>query len=103
MANYVSLRPSLQDFGPGGSACATRCGVAMRSWPLLLPTFGLSVLAQAALHTPPEVAFAMHSWPLLLPTFGLSYLFFSLSLLILTHFGENPEVENLFPQLFWHN
>ena len=29
-------------FGPGGFACATRGGVAMRSWPLLLPTFALS-------------------------------------------------------------
>ena len=29
-------------FGPGGFACATRGGVAMRSWPLLLPSFSLS-------------------------------------------------------------
>ena len=31
--------------GPGGFASATRGGVAMRSWPLLLPTFGLSFLS----------------------------------------------------------
>ena len=30
-------------FGPGGFASATRGGVAMRSWPLLLPYFGLSL------------------------------------------------------------
>ena len=29
----------VQEIGPGGSACATRGGVAMRSWPLLLPPF----------------------------------------------------------------
>ena len=29
-------------------------------------------LAQAALRAPPEVAFAVRSWPLLLPTFSLS-------------------------------
>ena len=41
---------------PGSYACATRGGVAMRSWPLLLPTFVLSsFLAQAALRAPPEV------------------------------------------------
>ena len=27
------------DFGPGGFACATRGCVAMRSWPLFLPSF----------------------------------------------------------------
>ena len=49
-------------FGPGGFVCATRGGVAMRSWPSLLPTFGLSsFLAQAALRAPHEVAFAMRS------------------------------------------
>ena len=32
---------------------------------------GLSILAQAALRAPPEVPFAMRSWPLLLPTFSL--------------------------------
>ena len=32
----------------------------------------LLFLAKAALRAPPEVAFAMRSWPLLLPFFGLS-------------------------------
>ena len=58
-------------FGPGGFACTTRGGVAMRRWPLLLPTFGLS--------------------------------FSLLRLLLLTHFGESPKAENLFPPIFWHN
>ena len=31
-------------FGPGGFGCATRGGVAMRSWPLLLPAFSLLLL-----------------------------------------------------------
>ena len=41
----------------------------------------INFLAQAAFHAPPEVAFAMRSWPLLLPDFGLSFsLLFSPSL-----------------------
>ena len=53
--------------------CATRGGIAMHNWPLLLPTCDLSSFfwAQTALHAPPEVAFAMRSWPLLLTTFSL--------------------------------
>ena len=47
------------------------------------------------------------AWPLLLPSFSLSsFLFFSsfsLRLLLLTHFGESPMCENLFPPIFWHN
>ena len=54
-------------------------------------------LAQAALRSPPEVAFAMRSWPLLLPTFCLLLL----HLLLLTHIGETPEAENLFPPIFY--
>ena len=46
------------------------------------------------------------AWPLLSPLFGplfsLSF-FFSLRLLLFTHFGESPVCENLFPQIFWHN
>ena len=60
------------------------------------------LLAQAALHAPPGVAFAMRSWPLLLPSFSLSLLF-SLRLLLFTHFRESPVCENLFPPIFWHN
>ena len=60
-----------------------------------------SILAQSALREPPEVSFAMRSWSLLLPSFS-PLLSFSLRLLLLTHFGEFPVCENLFPQLFWH-
>ena len=38
---YLRIRSSII-FGPGGFVCATRGGIAMCSWPLLLPTFGLS-------------------------------------------------------------
>ena len=60
------------------------------------------LLAQVALRAPPEVAFAMRCWPLLLPSFSLSLSlsFFFLRLLLLTHFGETPECENLFPPIF---
>ena len=61
----------MQFFGAGGFACVTRGGVAMRSWPLLLPTFALSF-------------------------------FFSLRLLLLTHFGETPEAENLFAPIYFN-
>ena len=45
------------------------------------------------------------AWPLLLPSFSLffSFFFLSLLLLLLTHFGESPVCENLFPPIFWHN
>ena len=36
----------------------------------------VKILAQAALLAPPEVAFAMRSWPLLLPTFAFSLSFY---------------------------
>ena len=38
---YLSTGFETELIGPGGFACATRGGVAMRSWPLLLHTFGL--------------------------------------------------------------
>ena len=55
-------------------------------------------IGPGSLFAPPEVEFPMRSWPLLLPTISLLslFLFFSLRLLILTPFGETPEVENLF-------
>ena len=65
--------------------------------------YKMDVLAQAALRAPPEVAFAMRSWPMLFPTFSLFFSFFLFRLLLLTHFGETPEAENLFPPIFWHN
>ena len=34
---------------------------------------------------------------------SLLSLFFSLRLLLLTHFGKSPVCENLFPPIFWHN
>ena len=37
----------------------------------ILPGYAAK-LAQVALRVPPEVAFAMRSWPLLIPTFSLS-------------------------------
>ena len=49
------------------------------------------------------MAFAVHSWPLLLPSFSLSLLFLSyifLRLLLLTHFGETPRVWKFVPQYF---
>ena len=55
--------------GPDGFGRATRGGVAMRSWPLLLPTFDLSSF------------------------------FLSLRHLLLTHFGKTPVCENLFPPI----
>ena len=42
------------------------------------------------------------AWPLLLPTFALSLFFLFVRFLILTHFGETLEAENLFPSIFWH-
>ena len=41
----------------------------------------------------------MRSWPLFLPSFSLSL--FSLRLLLLTHFGDTPVCENLFPPIFF--
>ena len=35
--------------------------------------FDIHFLAQAALRAPPEAAFAMRSWPLLLPSFSLAF------------------------------
>ena len=70
----------------------------------MLGTAQAQLLAQAALRAPPEVEFAMRSRPLLLPSFSLSLsLSFFLRLLLLTHFGETPEAENLFAPIFWHN
>ena len=54
--------------GPGGFTCATRGGVAMRSWPLAIVITSLLLFR----------------------------------LLLLTHFGEYPMRENLFPPIFWH-
>ena len=54
---------------------------------------------------PGGFASAMRSWPLLLPTFGLFSLsfFLFLQLLLLTHFGEIPKAENFPPNTFIHN
>ena len=69
---YCTLVLVFGEIGPGGLRAPPEVAFAMRSWPLLLPTFTL-LLAQAALNEPPEVAFAMSSWQLLLPTFSLSF------------------------------
>ena len=42
------------------------------------------------------------AWPLLLPMFAL-LLFLFWPRRLLTHFGESPVCENLFPPIFWHN
>ena len=83
------------------------------------------MLAQAALRVPPEVALqciAGHSYQQLSflaqaacvhhaqlghcyyhRSVFLSSFFFSLCILLLTHFGESPVCENLFPTILWHN
>ena len=45
------------------------------------------------------------SWPLFSPTFFFFsfFSFFFLRLLLLTHLGETPLSENLFPPIFWHD
>ena len=64
-AVYWQFNPKhlVQLYSKLAQACATRGGIAMRSWPLLLPTFGLSFppffLPQAALRAPPEAGFQL--------------------------------------------
>ena len=60
------------------------------------------ILAQAACVRHACLRAPCVAWPLLLPSFRL---FFSLSLrlLLLTHFGESPMCENMFPPIFLHN
>ena len=60
--------------GPGGFACATRGGVAMRTLAIVFT---------------------------IVQSFFLS--FFFLLLLLLTHFGESPMCEIIFHPIFWHN
>ena len=62
-------------------------------------------LAQAAcmrhgcLRAPWVLACAMRSLAIVITIVRSFYL----SLLLLTHFGESPVCENLFPPIFWHN
>ena len=42
LSQFSHVYHTVEVIGPGGFACATRGGIAMRSWPLLLPTFALS-------------------------------------------------------------
>ena len=81
-------------FGPGS--------FAMRSWPLLLPTFTLLFYGPGGFACATRGGVVMSSWLLLLPTFSLSF-FLSLFFSLWTHFGESPQVENLFPPIYWHN
>ena len=62
------------------------------AWPLLLPSFSLSF-------------FLSFFWPRRLACAMLAFFLslFSLHLLLLTHFGESPVCEHLFPPIFWHN
>ena len=46
------MKVELNTIGPGGFAYATQGGVAMRSWPLLLPSFGLSLSPLSFLFSP---------------------------------------------------
>ena len=57
------------------------------------------LLAQAAC----VLACAMRSLAIVITIVQSLSFFFSLRLLILTHFGESPMCENLFPPIFWHN
>ena len=84
--------------GPGGFACATRGGIAMHRWPLLLPSFSLSFfLAQAACVRHACLLAPCVAWPLLSPLFSLS-LFLSFP-----SFAFNPlRAKDLFPPIFWH-
>ena len=43
MRSLAIIITYFRSFGPGGFACATRGGVAMRSWPLFLSLFSLSL------------------------------------------------------------
>ena len=71
-------------FGPGVLACATL------SFHLLFSFFFLS--------SPPST---FHE-PVPTPS-PWSIFFLHLRLLLLTHYGESPVCENLFPPIFWHN
>ena len=76
MLNERIYKPCLKDFGPGGlrAPCVLAC--AMRSLAIVFT---------------------------IVQSFSLSFFFFfSLRLLLLTHFGESPVCENLFPPIFWH-
>ena len=112
---YVTfcLCVGLAFYWPRRLACATRLAFAMRSWPLFLPTFALSlslffcvfcfwpnsgklsgVFSSFYGQRSVTAAWATPSpWSILL-------LF---HLLLLTHFGETPEADNLFSPIFWHN
>ena len=73
----------------------------------LLVTFGQNCkLAQAACVRHACLRAPCVAWPLLSPLFSLSLFlssFFSLCLLLLTHFGESPMCEIIFHPIFWHN
>ena len=93
-------------FGPGSlrAPCVFAC--AIRSLVIVI-TIVQSLLAQAACVRHTCLRAPCVAWPLLLPllslSFFLSFLFFSLRLLLFTHFRESPVCENLFPPIFWHN
>ena len=55
-------------FATRGGVCVAYLAIVITNFQSL----SLFLLAQAALSAPPKVAFAMRSWPLLLPTFSLS-------------------------------
>ena len=66
--------------------------------PLSASTIHYHLLTTIILAQAPCIA-----WPLLFPSFGLFSLFFSLRLLLLTHFRESPVCEIIVHTIFWHN
>ena len=80
------------------AACVRHhCCFHLLFWPRRLACALRTCVCHACLRAP------CVAWPLLLPSFSLSFFFsFSLCLLLLTHFGESPVCENLFPPIFWH-
>ena len=53
---------ALPFFNPGGFAYATRGGVAMCGWPLLLPTFGLLSFSFPFFASEAEISFSLIFW-----------------------------------------
>ena len=95
-----TINSNLDLIGPGGLR------VPCIAWPLLSPSFSLLFsslfLAQTACVRHACLRATCVVWPLFLPSFSFSFFLF-LRLLLLTHFGESPVCENLFPPIFCHN
>ena len=57
----------------------------------------------SGLRAPCVLACAMRNLAIVITIVQSFSLFLFLRLLLLTHFGESPVCENLFPPIFWHN